>query len=272
MNRVLLIIWGICSWFSAMAVYATDKFEVLPDLPAPLAYSGQTAQASSVYNPDLSENIVQQSVGHEPDFVSIIFSMLFVILLIYVTGIIYAKLNKLGLNTLKKQMGDSSRSQVSVVSTTALGNNKTLHVVELDGKRMLIGASVNSIHLIKDLGTFSSSENIEEGEYSKIEIPHISIPKIEIPKIEIPSIDFSKLVTKAHTALDEKTGEADDKKENPDGFEISGIEEVYEEENSDGIIDKLFTVSEPSVEEEPEEVKNEHKVDPDNFALYKKYL
>ncbi len=271
MNRVLLIIWGICSWFSAMAVYATDKFEVLPDLPAPLAYSGQTAQASAVYNPNVAENVVQQSVGHEPDFVSIIFSMLFVILLIYVTGIIYAKLNKLGLNTLKKQMGDSSRSHVSVVSTTALGNNKTLHVVELDGKRMLIGASVNSIHLIKDLGTFSSSENIEEGEYSKIEIPHISIPKIEIPKIEIPSIDFSKLVTKSHSKIEE-IGEKEEASASSDGFEISGIEEVYEEENSDGIIDKLFTVSEPNVEEEPEEVKNEHKVDPDNFALYKKYL
>ena len=39
------------------------------------------------------------------------------------------------------------------------------------------------------------------------------------------------------------------------------------------IIDKLFhTDAEPAVSVESPEVKEEHKVDPDEFALYKKYL
>lgn len=259
-----IILGGYC-WLVAGIVSAADKFDILPDLPEPLA--GSMAQASSVSTTDTATNVATQTVGHEPNFVSILFSLIFVVLLIYATGIIYTKLNKLGFATLKKQMGDLNKSQVSVISTTALGNNKSLHIVELDGKRMLIGASINSIHLIKDLGAYPPAE-IEEGEYSKIEIPNIRIPKIEIPRIEIPNIGFSKIVTKAHPAKEDIEQEAEDVED--DKFEIT---DIYEEENSDGIIDKLFqTAQSENPSEEPVQPENEHKVDPDDFALYKKYL
>ena len=174
---------------------------------------------------------------------------------------LYTKLNKFGVKALKRQVGDNSDSQVAVISTTPLGANKTLHVVELGGKRMLIGASANSIHLIKDLGNYPPCE-IEEGEYSKIEIPNIRIPKIEIPKIEIPG--FTKVVSR-----DKKVEDIVEEPKDNDEFEIS---EIYEEENPDGIIDKLFhTAAEESKAAEPQE-ELEHKVDPDEFALYKKYL
>ena len=168
------------------------------------------------------------------------------------------------------------RYQVSVVSTTQLGNNKTLHVVELDGKRMLIGASSSAIQLIKDLG--SSTDVVDDEEYSRIEIPNIKIPRIEIPKIEIPSIGFSKLVTKAHKGL------KDVEKEEPEiktEDEVSKVDNNVEKEEvvtedltSDGIIDSLFTQNEISTVEEPVEnnLVEEHVVDPDDFALYKKYL
>ena len=243
---------------SAYACYAADKFDVLPDLPEPLA---SAAQASSVTTTDTVNTVATQSVGQEPNFISMIFSLVFVIILIYATGILYTKLNKFGVKALKRQVGDSSDSQVAVISTTPLGANKTLHVVELGGKRMLIGASANSIHLIKDLGNYPPCE-IEEGEYSKIEIPNIRIPKIEIPKIEIPG--FTKVVSK-----DKKVEDIVEEPEDNDEFEIS---EIYEEENPDGIIDKLFhTAAEESKAAEPQE-ELEHKVDPDEFALYKKYL
>ena len=243
---------------SAYACYAADKFDVLPDLPEPLA---SAAQASSVTTTDTVNTVATQSVGQEPNFISMIFSLVFVIILIYATGILYTKLNKFGVKALKRQVGDNSDSQVAVISTTPLGANKTLHVVELGGKRMLIGASANSIHLIKDLGNYPPCE-IEEGEYSKIEIPNIRIPKIEIPKIEIPG--FTKVVSR-----DKKVEDIVEEPEDNDEFEIS---EIYEEENPDGIIDKLFhTAAEESKAAEPQE-ELEHKVDPDEFALYKKYL
>ena len=258
MKKITEIILGIFYWVSAYACYAADKFDVLPDLPEPLA---SAAQASSVTTTDTVNTVATQSVGQEPNFISMIFSLVFVIILIYATGILYTKLNKFGVKALKRQVGDNSDSQVAVISTTPLGANKTLHVVELGGKRMLIGASANSIHLIKDLGNYPPCE-IEEGEYSKIEIPNIRIPKIEIPKIEIPG--FTKVVSR-----DKKVEDIVEEPEDNDEFEIS---EIYEEENPDGIIDKLFhTAAEESKAAEPQE-ELEHKVDPDEFALYKKYL
>lgn len=257
LNNISKFILGAFCWISSLQCYAADRFDVLPDLPEPLA---NAAQASSVSTTDTGNSLATNSIGQEPNLVSIIFSLIFVVLLIYATGIIYAKLNKLGLTTLKKQMGE--HEGVNVISTTNLGCNRTLHVVELDGKRMLIGASQNSIHLIKDLGNYPPCE-IEEGEFSKIEIPNIRIPKIEIPKIEIPG--FTKVVSKAKQEPEEEVTEEKTEQEN-DGFEIS---EIYEQENPDGIIDKLFhTETEEPVQEE----ENEHKVDPDEFALYKKYL
>lgn len=264
MKKVKGIITFIFCLISAYTCYAADSFDVLPDLPESYA---SAAQALSVTTTDAANTLETQSVGQEPNFVSMIFSLLFVILLIYATGIIYTKLNKFGIKTLKKQIGDGVGSHVSVISTTPLGANKTLHVVELDGKRMLIGASVNSIHLIKDLGNYPPCE-ITEGEFSKIEIPNIRIPKIEIPKIEFPG--FTKVVAKAQKSGDDVSENSHTtQEEENDEFEIS---EIYEEENPDGIIDKLFhTAAEESKNVNPPE-EIEHKVDPDEFALYKKYL
>ena len=145
---------------------------------------------------------------------------------------------------------------------------------------MLIGASANSIDLIKDLGAYPPVE-IEEGEFSKIEIPNIRIPKIEIPKIEFPNIGFTKASKKVNTDTEQKEALSDDNsniQEDEDGFIIS---DIYEE-SPDGIIDKLFTQPEQKTnnnnsseiikEEEKVEVKNIHKIDPDDYALYKKYL
>ena len=272
MKKIFELVLGAYCWLLCLSVTAAEKFEVLPDLPEPLA----AAQASSVSTVDTSANTIVQNSSPEPSILSVVFSLIIVILLIYVTAIIYAKLNHAGLKTLKKQIGDNSDSKVAVISTTALGSNKTLHVVELGGKRLLLGASVNGINLIKDLGTYPQEE-IEEAEYSKIEIPNIRIPKIEIPKIEFPNIGFTKIIkkNKSENESDDDNKTNDNTIVDEDGFTIS---DIYEE-GPDGIIDKLFTQNKDTdykeAKERIEQVKQnnlEHQVDPDEFALYKKYL
>lgn len=271
MKKILEYGLGICCWLNAIACSAIEKFEVLPDLPDPLAAYAQSAEASSVSG-DVGVAALTggQTIGHEPSIISVVFSLLIVILLIYLTGILYAKLNRMNSNTLRKQQG-SLKSQASVISTTALGNNKTLHVVELDGKRMLIGASSNTIQLIKDLGTVSEDGAAEE-EFSSIEIPTIKIPKIEIPKIEIPSIGFSKLATKIHKDLVKNNELQSEDESNEISSEAEGEDD---DDNPDGIIDSLFTKPEQISAEGTETEDNsasEHMVDPDDYALYKKYL
>jgi len=271
MNKIIAYLTGVYCWFAPAVCYAAEKFDVLPDLPDPLAYAVQPASASTVSGGGSTSSILggAQSVGNEPSIISVVLSLIFVVLLIYLTGILYAKLNKMGFNTLKKQQGELSKSRAVVVSTTSLGSNKTLHVVELDGKRMLIGASQGTIQLIKDLGSVNEDEFSEE--YSKIEIPNIKIPKIEIPKIEIPSIGFSKMVTKAHKDTEEER--LTQEKPADTAQEEVPEQDKVQEENPDGIIDSLFTVPDTPPAEEPEvSAASGHKVDPDDFALYKKYL
>ncbi len=89
--------------------------------------------------------------AHEPGYFSVFLSLVFVICLIYATGLIYSKLNHLGIKTFKSQNKEFAKDKITILSTTPLGANRTLHVIELDGRKMLIGASANSIHLIKDL-------------------------------------------------------------------------------------------------------------------------
>ena len=87
----------------------------------------------------------------EGSYFSVVIALGIVILLIYITGIIYAKLNVFGHNTMKKQYLDLSDSKLIILSTTPIGNNKSLMVVELAGKKMLIGVTNEMITLIKDL-------------------------------------------------------------------------------------------------------------------------
>jgi flagellar biogenesis protein FliO len=264
MNKILAYVLGVYCWLGSTICYATDKFEVLPDLPDPLAYAVQPASAASVSGEMGNSSLLgAQTIGHEPSIISVVLSLIFVVVLIYFTGILYAKLNKVGFKTLKKQQGEFSKSHVSVISTTQLGNNKTLHVVELDGKRMLIGASTGAIQLIKDLGKVNSLGE-EEEEFSHIEIPNIKIPKIEIPKIEIPSIGFSKLVTKAHKENSDINSEETQESQN---LEVNQAEEKDPEE----IIDSLFQAQDFQTSQNNSE-KSQHSVDPDEYALYKKYL
>jgi len=255
MKKVFVYIGSAFSLLLNNVCFAAEKFEILPDLPDALA---QAANANTV-SKGTTTALATSSVGHEPTIISVVLSLAFVILLIYATGIIYTKLNKSGLKLMQKQKGmDLARSQATVISTTQLGNSKTLHVVELDGKRMLIGASTASIQLIKDLGTFS--ENVETEDYSNIEIPNIKIPKIEIPKIEIPSLKLSKIITKVHKELDlSDSSTADDAQD-----EIS--------DDKDVIIDTLFPDKDSHIYNDSSSDQMEHKVNPDEYALYMKYI
>ena len=192
--------------------------------------------------------------------ISVILSLVFVVLLIYLTGIIYAKLNKVGFKALKRQQGDYAKSHVSVVSTTQLGNNKTLHVVELDGKRMLIGASASTIQLIKDLGSINNEE-FEYDEYSHIEIPNIKIPKIRnslnrICKIKTKLIRIWKRLNKK-------------RKMKKRAFLLNLI--LLRAKIQMSLLTRYFLQLKIMIIRETVE-RNEHSVDPEEYALYKKYL
>lgn len=126
-----------------------------------------TAQKAYCLVETLSSDLEQslKSPSSEPNVISILLALLFVIGLIYVTGIIYSKLNLVGAKTVQEQLKNAELNRAIVLSTTQLGQGKNLHVIELNGRRYLIGATVNSVNLIKEI------EVIKEEGKTEIEEP-----------------------------------------------------------------------------------------------------
>lgn len=114
---------------------------------------------SETISPELDQSLKIHT--NEPGILHIICALLFVIFLIYVTGLIYSKLNIVGAKTLKEQLKNSDINRAIVLSTTQLGPNRNLHVIEVNDKCYLIGSTANSINLIKDLGS-AKEEKIED--------------------------------------------------------------------------------------------------------------
>lgn len=114
-------------------------------------------------------NSALKTTSTEPNFLTVIISLLFVLGLIYVTGIIYTKLNILSANTVKKQLKNKNNDKIIVLSTTQLGQNKNLHVVEIGDKRLLLGVTQNSISLIKELNNSEEISSIFAEEKSNEE-------------------------------------------------------------------------------------------------------
>ena len=130
-----------------------------------------TAQKAFCLTDALSSELkpALKTVSNEPSFLSILFSLLFVIALIYITGLIYSKLNIVGAKTVQNQIRNNDLSRAIVLSTTQLGQGKNLHVIEINNKGYLIGATPTSINLIKDLGVINK-EMEEPKETSKVEV------------------------------------------------------------------------------------------------------
>lgn len=106
--------------------------------------------ATDAVNEDL-QHALKATPSNEPGIFSVLLSLLFVIGLIYATGVIYSKLNIMSAKTVKEQLKRHDLKNAMVLSTTQLGQGRNLHVIEIDNARMLIGATPTSINLIKEL-------------------------------------------------------------------------------------------------------------------------
>lgn len=119
---------------------------------------------NSVFADSVTENINSslKSSSYEPNYFSILLSLVFVIFLIYVTGILYTKLNKVGVKTVRNELKESSDIKPVVLSTTPIGHDKSLQVIEINGEKLLIGVSQNSVSLIKTLESGKRQDVINE--------------------------------------------------------------------------------------------------------------
>lgn len=167
-----------------------------------------TAQKAFCVTESISSDLEQSLKvnSSEPNFLSIAFALLFVVFLIYITGIIYQKLNLVGAKAVKEQLKNYDLTKAIVLSTTQLGQGKNLHVIELNKTRYLIGATADSINLIKELGSSAEAENVSltqavrpdvesevKEEPSEQVEPDVIIEKSEVEE-EIPEVDIDKAI------------------------------------------------------------------------------
>ena len=108
------------------------------------------------------DDLLNPQATHETSFFTVIGALAFVIALIFLTGFIYTKLNVVGSSLAKKSRQNDLEDKVLVLSSTHLNNNQTLHVVEVNGKKMLLGATQSSVTVLKDLGDAKENNNNNE--------------------------------------------------------------------------------------------------------------
>ena len=133
---------------------------------------------NSVFADSVTENINSslKSSSYEPNYFSILVSLVFVIFLIYVTGILYTKLNKVGVKTVRNELKESSDIKPVVLSTTPIGHDKSLQVVEINSEKLLIGVSQNSVSLIKTLESGKKQDVINE---TPVHNANVEQPQVE---------------------------------------------------------------------------------------------
>lgn len=105
---------------------------------------------------DEISKIVGQNV-YEPNYFGMILGLFLVVAMIYITGFLYQKLTKA--NTFNQSY---SLNKAQIISTTAIGQGRNLHVVKIGDSACLIGSTQSSITFIKDV-------DLVENEVSKDE-------------------------------------------------------------------------------------------------------
>ncbi len=116
---------------------------------------------------------IKQSLKGEsdmPSLLNLVLSMVIVIGLIYFTGWVYQKLNKINKNKLADD--DSlEKNTFRILSSQPLGQQRHLYSVEINGKVLVVGVTPQNISLIKEFETgeflapfFDNAEVDEEEE------------------------------------------------------------------------------------------------------------
>ena len=118
------------------------------------------AQDSPYANPEFQE--VLKHDAYEPNYFTLIFGLVFVIFLIYLTGFFYQKL--LGVNSKfnKKTLDLPDVNKVKILSCTSLGQGKNIYVVQINSKTLVLGATQNQINLLREFSEQETESYLKE--------------------------------------------------------------------------------------------------------------
>lgn len=117
-----------------------------------LILAGVTTLSSMATEAEPIQSVLKQPNPSEPSYITVLSSLFAVIILVFVFVFVYSKISKISMNKLfKGEIKEIDKNAITVLTTTALGSGKTLHVIEVNKKHYLIGATPSSINLISDM-------------------------------------------------------------------------------------------------------------------------
>ena len=119
-----------------------------------ICYAGvDTGKETSSQNNDSEFAFeVGEKSSTDINYLSVISSLLTVILLILLFAWVYKKF--VGVSAEKLLSGkikEAKENSISVLTTTPIGQNKFLHLIEVKGQKLLIGSTSNDIVMLKEI-------------------------------------------------------------------------------------------------------------------------
>lgn len=150
-----------------------------------LVFTGNTAFSSVL--PESMKSTMVHDYGM-PSMFNLVFSMFFVIALIYLTGWVYQKLNLLNKKQVSKLSSDTKNVRFNVLQSMSLGQQRQIYTIEMNGKILLVGSTPSQINLIKEFDCINDVNTAISGDNSN--------SASEIIKQEEKSVDIDELFKK----------------------------------------------------------------------------
>jgi len=116
------------------------------------------------------ENIQSNKPDKGYNFLSVLSSLFFVILLVIIFGWFYAKLKNVDpASLLAGKFSDKYPNKFNILSTATLGQGKNIHLIEINGKYLVIGSTINNISLLTELSSDKICINNEMKDLERLE-------------------------------------------------------------------------------------------------------
>ena len=112
---------------------------------------------------NLSKILDKQQTKKEPTVLDVFNALVFVIFLILLTGWIYMKLKKINPEQLLSgNFKKLDRNNFKIISSLQLGAGKSIHLIEINNKQLIVGTTSNSVNLLAEMEKNESNNEIPQ--------------------------------------------------------------------------------------------------------------
>ena len=114
-------------------------------------------------------NVLDEADKHEPSILKIFNSLIFVILLILLTGWVYMKIKKINPEQLLSgKFNKLGENNFKIISSLQLGAGKSIYLIEINNKQLIVGTTASSVNLLAQMDKQEDNAEIPKEYISKL--------------------------------------------------------------------------------------------------------